>query len=740
MKKCLKLFLLSCLFLVPNSIAKPSPNIFSEKGISFVKNYSPEEFNAQGQNWSIVQDSNGFMYFGNTDGIVLQYDGVSWRHIPIANGSIVRSLAIDSSGIIFIGAQNDFGFLENDEIGNYQFVSLLPQIDSSFYNFGNVWQIYAVGDYVYFSTHKFIFRRSRDGKFKVWKSTSVFHTTFYIRGKGLFVHERNIGLKVLDNDSLKLIPGGGLFKDDLVYAVLPAPYNRLLVGARNSGLFLYDGIKFTKFNTFADDWLIKNQIYSAIQLRDSTYFIGTLRDGIIHLGMNGDVLNKFNKALGLQDDNIWSLFQDKAGSIWVGLNKGISRINYPSAFSFFDERLGLEGNVQDIVRFKSKLYAATGLGIYVLQPAENLFDGPKFELIPGLKSQFWSLLPFGNRLLVSCNHGVFELINNEFRQITRKSAWKLEQSILDTNRIFLGLDAGISSIYKTESGWSDEDKYPGFESEARTVEQDSLGNLWIGTVYEGVSKIKIKDYNTKKIDATYFNLQNGLPSKNYNLVFENRNDILFGTTHGIFRFDNLQQLFSPLILKNQTKFYEPDTVSFTMVHVDKNKNIWFNRNNRPVKAFYQNNSYHTDEQSFLNLPKFSIYSFYSEENGIVWFGGTKGIIRYEDNFKLNNQYFKTHVRKVLTNNDSIIFAGNDNFSNVELPAGTNSLRFEFASTDFTDESANLYQYRLQDFEKDWSVWTNEHKKDYTNIPFGKYTFEVRGKNIYGITSNKTTFE
>jgi len=68
-----------------------------EQGLPLIKNYTPETYDAQGQNWAIVQDQNGFMYFGNTDGSILQYDGVTWRQIPVINGSIVRSFTIDST-------------------------------------------------------------------------------------------------------------------------------------------------------------------------------------------------------------------------------------------------------------------------------------------------------------------------------------------------------------------------------------------------------------------------------------------------------------------------------------------------------------------------------------------------------------------------------------------------------------------------------------------------------------------
>ena len=50
----------------------------------FIQNYSPKTYQASPQNWSIVQDKRGVMFFGNTDGI-LEYDGKNWKLTPIEN-------------------------------------------------------------------------------------------------------------------------------------------------------------------------------------------------------------------------------------------------------------------------------------------------------------------------------------------------------------------------------------------------------------------------------------------------------------------------------------------------------------------------------------------------------------------------------------------------------------------------------------------------------------------------------
>ena len=88
----------------------------SEAGLPFLHNYSPEEYGASNQNWAIVQDQRGVMYFGNNMG-VLEYDGVSWRRIQTKDQSTIRSLAIDEAGVIYVGGASELGYLAPDALG-----------------------------------------------------------------------------------------------------------------------------------------------------------------------------------------------------------------------------------------------------------------------------------------------------------------------------------------------------------------------------------------------------------------------------------------------------------------------------------------------------------------------------------------------------------------------------------------------------------------------------------------------
>ncbi len=56
-----------------------------------LKNYSPRDYNGGPQIWTILQDHRGIMYFGNSSGAILEYDGVTWKKIFVPS-SVVRSL------------------------------------------------------------------------------------------------------------------------------------------------------------------------------------------------------------------------------------------------------------------------------------------------------------------------------------------------------------------------------------------------------------------------------------------------------------------------------------------------------------------------------------------------------------------------------------------------------------------------------------------------------------------------
>ena len=69
-----------------------------ERGVTAMHYHAPQEYQAAPQIWAVVQDPRGLLYFG-TDGVIVEYDGVSWRQIAVP-GATVRALAVDAAGRI----------------------------------------------------------------------------------------------------------------------------------------------------------------------------------------------------------------------------------------------------------------------------------------------------------------------------------------------------------------------------------------------------------------------------------------------------------------------------------------------------------------------------------------------------------------------------------------------------------------------------------------------------------------
>src|SRR5512145_1009140 len=152
-----------------------------EIGTPYLRNYSPKEYNADVQNWAIVQDQRGVMYFANNSG-VLEYDGVSWRLIPTLNRTAVRTLAVDAEGTIYVGTQGEIGYLAPDSMGQLRYVSLREKVPEEFREFSEIAKSYATGSGIYFQALDRLMCWTQGGM-RVWKPAMPFHLSFKVHDR-----------------------------------------------------------------------------------------------------------------------------------------------------------------------------------------------------------------------------------------------------------------------------------------------------------------------------------------------------------------------------------------------------------------------------------------------------------------------------------------------------------------------------------------------------------------------------
>ena len=219
--------------------------------------------------------------------------------------------------------------------------------------------------------------------------------------------------------------------------------------------------------------------------------------------------------------------------------------------------------------------------------------------------------------------------------------------------------------------------------------------------------------------------------------------------------------------ENKNKFYiDPsigenyaDTTWKNEILSNPEKNIWINTNNSYFNK--KENKYYSDTITFKRLSSYLIGSVHKESINRLWLGSSDGIISYQENYKKNYlKEYKTLIRSVYLNNDSLIFNGTNFIKNAKdtlpenikinyakriklnsvIPHKINSITFNFSSMSYDDESKNQYSHLLLGYDNLWSPWSSETKKEYTNLKEGTYIFKVKAKNIYGIESSLAEFE
>jgi len=738
--------LLSVFHLFPLDIGEV---IDRNSGGKFLKNYTYKEYDHYPQNWAITQDSRGIIYVGNNAGL-LEFDGVSWRVYYVPNFS-VRSLAIDDAGTIYIGGNNEIGFFTPDEKGTLKYTSLVNHLKDNQKDFSYVKNTHATKEGIFFESEKFLFRWY-SGKLDVKETNHKFIASSYCNGT-LYVQQENVGLLKMENDSLKKIPGGDFFSDAEIFMM--APYDstgeKILIATRSKGLYIYKGNFIEHFSTEVDIYLKIKELYQGIRLSSGDFALATLKGGLVIIDSSGKLKHLFDKSWGLQDESVKHVFQDNQGNLWLPLNNGISKIEYVSPFVIYDDQTGLTGIVLSVVKHQKKIYAGTTFGLF------RLTSTGKFNQVPNISDSCWSLLSINNSLLAASDGGLFQIkwLQKEQKTIPVKilefPSLSLLRSKKDANRIWVGTRKGLISLYldnKTNQ-WQQELKFNNINQEIYFIVETSNGGLWLSALTKGVIRVDFPaDINNPIISR--YDTTHGLPSMSAR-AFPAAGHVMFGTERGIFRFDEDKKVFIPD--KTLGDEFANGSAGVFSIAEDNNKNIWIHSNSRNIQAIIQpDGSVDFKRKPFLRMPSDQVNSIYPDPDGKkTWFAANNGLFCYHTTVEKNyHQNFYALIRKVkLINREFLIFDGCQEkiYQNRKAESfyptinyKDRNLRFQFAAPFFEDEISTTYQVFLDAYDDDWSQWTKETQKDYTNLDAGNYTFRVRAKNVYNNISREAAYQ
>ncbi|MCP4662016.1 MAG: hypothetical protein GY856_41970 [bacterium] len=720
-----------------------------EVGTPFITTYSHREYGAHPQNWAIAQDSRGVMYFGNSNG-VLEFDGTAWRLIPVANGSIVRSLAVDREGILYVGAVGELGYLRPGEPGELVYESLVDELPAQDREFADVWRTFASDEGVFFWTLAKLMRWHQ-GRFRSWEIDS--HQVPGVIGGRLCYNRRDAGLMVLEGDGFEPVPGGEELGRMRVDVMIPAGGDAMLLGTRGRLFTLSPpgagGRRLARFATEADGYLATHRLYTALRLPDGGYLLTTMDGGVAVIGRGGELRHRFDRSNGLPDNSVWAASVDRQGNLWLGLNRGLVHVEIGSPVTVFSETSGLEGTVEAITRHDGELYVATSVGLFRLV-------GGRFASVPGVVGPCWSLLSYeppaggGRRLLVGTNPGIYEVGGDGVRLIRRAmNAFQLHRSSRTPSLVFTGEADGLGVLRFREGEWIDEGALEGIRDEIRSIAEDDAGRLWLGTHFEGVIRLTLdREAEIRVAELVRYGTEHGLPDLKGIKIYPVGDRLLFATGSGLWRFDPVTERFTPSPLLGPE--FSDGGFGVLRLAPDRQENLWLSvLGQAPALASRRpDGSYTIDDVPFRRLPQGVWYALHPEPGGIAWLGGTEGLFRFDGALDINTESdFLTLVRRVSKADGTVLYGGSAGCgprapaaqTDAPLPYHENSLVFRFSATSFCNKNENEYRYLLEGYDRDWSPWTGETKKEYTNLSEGDYHFRVQGKNTYGTLGSEASY-
>lgn len=743
-------------------------------GLPFIQTFSSKDHDAHTQNWCVVQDKRGLMYFGNQSG-VLEFDGTNWNLIELPTRTPVFALAIDPKGRIFVGGNNELGYLKANKNGTLEYVSMLQMIPKEYQDFTAIQKIYVTETQLIVQSPKFIFTfnleeiwANKQNIAKIIAPDTYFHLSFYVKDK-FYTLEWGRGLLSLVNDRLQLIPNGDQLAFDHIYSILPYDNDQILLASRERGLLLYSVREqsLKVWDVPINDFIKKNQLLCGAKVSEDEYAFGTLQSGIIFIDKFGKPMQHLAKNKGLSDDPVYYIFQGYSRNLWLLLGQNISHVEYAKPFTKFDDQNGLLGKVKQILVHENMVYVATSRGVFCKVWTENsslqYLQANSFSLVEGTQGNTYWLKKYQGRILAGGEEGMFELREKNAINVSRVRLITNFLEIPNSKKALLGTINGLFMASEVNGMWEQEYPLKGLDGSSITLTQNKNGDIWLCKLNEGVFKLTIKN---EKINIKFYDQNNGLPSATNNQAFIIGGELVFGTEKGVYFFDEEEEHFEKYPIYNELlggeyyiKLLKEDSstnIWFVLGHIS-HENYEFNLQAGVLKSISESKKLIPDKERFYKLKGSFIEDITILDTNRVLFGGDAGIIFYDEqknNLSKPISFFSL-IRKVEedgSGQDSVFFGGTfiqqdqavigdqPQIAVQSFPYSLNSLRISFSAPYYESLAQMQYQYFLEGYDHSWSLWTQNTQKEYTNLPEGNYTFKVKARNIYQIESKISVYQ
>jgi diguanylate cyclase (GGDEF)-like protein len=737
---------------------------FDSRNLSFMR-LSLEQGLSQSSGNAIVQDHQGYIWFGTQEGLN-RYDGYKievFEHDHKDPTSLTNdwiwSLLVDKAGVVWAGT--DAGGVNRFNPDTKTFTSFRhnPEDDSSI-SHDRVRVIYQ--DF----SGSYWFGTDGGGLNRFDPKTNKFER-FQHNAEDLNSLPHDSVLSILEDRSGNLWVGtkGGLAKmnrrngqfvnfshdpalstslsGNQVRSIFEDQKGQLWIGTYEAGLNQFNPVTktFTRFQHQADNAhsLSNNRVRDIFQDTEGTLWIAT--DGGLNQWLpKSQHFAHYNHdpadPSSLSDNRVITLFQDRGGVMWVGTYNGINKWNYVSdAFTYYQKhgsQLKLSSNIVTSVTESSasevwvstyggglnRLNRLTGEVNYYRHDENDkhsLSDDRVMTTFVGVDNTVWVGTRNGGLNKLDLNSNQFTHFVNDPKDPGSLSANGVTSILAEANgNVWVGTYGGGLNLGDAHSGQfksfkhknqsfvryqhNPDDPLSLSNNSAWDIVESSDGTFWIASGGGGLNRWLAADRLAGRAVFKSYRKSDGLHSDTVQGVLEDNAGFLWlSSNRGLQRFDPKS---------GEVRMYD-------------------------ISTGLKGNEFNTLAR-FKNL------------DGRMYFGGTTGLVAFYPNKIRTNQHqpdivLSSHTRLgPLDSAHSDLPQGSETTNHIshntvrELGYKEDLITFEFAGLDFTAPEKNLYKYKLEGFDNDWTTPATFKRTTYTNLPAGDYTFKVMASNNDGI--------
>ncbi len=708
----------------------------------FIRNITRNDFNelkspVGPQNWDVAQDTLGRIWVANTSTVLL-FDGINWSAVRSTENKGIRNFILNDDQILFAGGDEDIGYFTQDGRGLPIYASLMHLLKEEDRDIGTVRSVAVHNNAVFFKTSDFLIMYQHDSV-KIWEAKSRQNSLSQLDDGILFQNDQ-YDLLVLKDEKIDTLYKFENHKSFRIIKGFNIEPNGYILFSEKSGIYILSGNQLRKYPTQIDDLLQNIEIEEVKQFGDNQYVLATKGAGIIFLDRSGSLIKQINTRKGLQSNTCYNMYRDKQEGWWLCLDNGISRMEYPSALTYFDVTNGLEGIVLTTLNTGDYLYVGTTNGLYYIQPDSE----ENFKRIENV-GEVWDVKSMNERIWVASSDGIFIVNKTIAKKIVEVKARTIAASH-HSDLIWAGLEKGFGWLLLSEGTWKWHESEVQVDHQIRTIAQENDSVLWVSD--DKLSRLVFDTKRNKMIRLQTFDKRQGLTEDFW--IIESyiiNNKLLLGTPKGLYRFDEGYDLFIPDTTYGKL-FANQGRDAYALAEDPKGQ-FWLSSNRASGPLIQQvDGTYQWDTLGLSRLIKTDIWRIVPDANGIVWFCTTDGLYKYDTRVKSSfEKNYRTLINQIALNGDSVIFyhwnfSGNPLGKSIHFPVldfNYNSIRFSFSSTSYNVGENIQYSYKLEGYDEHWSDWVNESIKEYTELSPKTYHFKIKSRNLYKVETKETSF-